>query len=250
MKNIFKTFGVLFAGVALILSSCEEEVTVFDNVNGQTGVSFGTTSYNVSVPEEGLALEIPVNVTTVSDSDRTIDVTVSDASIGGGENYSFGTVTIPANGYNGVLDVTLNFDPLVDGEVYALVLNLSALEGGVAFDETVTIEYFKEIICNDFLLTVVTDTYGGETTWEIADESGTVVVSGGPYDNVSGGDTYTSEFFLEDGCYTFTIYDAYGDGQSDGTIVGSYTLECSILDVLTGGGEFSDSQTQEFCVNQ
>lgn len=250
MKNTIKKFGILFAGVALLFSSCDEEVIVFDNVNGQTGVSFGTTSYNVSVPEEGLALEIPVNVTTVAQTDRNFDVTVSNASVGGAANYSVGTVTIPAGAYNGTLAVNLNFDPLVDGEVYSLVLSLNAPDGGVAFDETVSIEYFKEIICNDFLLTVVTDTYGAETTWEIADESGTVVVSGGPYANVSGGDTYTTEFFLADGCYTFTIYDDYGDGQSDGSIVGYYTLECSILDVLTGGGQFGSSQTLEFCVNQ
>lgn len=245
MKKYILIIGALFA-----LASCEEEEVVFDNVNGQTGISFATTSYNVSVPSEGLALEIPVNITTVSENDRSFDVTVDETSNGGSENYSLGTVTIPGGEYTGMLEVDLNFDPLVDGEVYALVLDLVAQEGAVTFDETVTVEYFKEIICNDFVVTIVTDTYGAETTWEITDESGDVVASGGPYANVSGGDTYTENVFLEDGCYTFTIYDEFGDGQSDGTITGFYTLECSILDVLTGGGTFGASESKEFCVNQ
>lgn len=250
MKNIYRKFGAFLLGISFLFLSCEEETIVFDNINGQTGVSFGTTSYNVSVPEDGLSLTIPVNVTTVSDSDRTFDVNVLESSVGEASNYNVGTVTIPAGQYNGMLDVSLNFDPLIDGAVYRLLVRLSPPAGGVVFDETVTIEYFKEIICNDFLLTVVTDTYGAETTWDITDESGTVVVSGGPYSNVSGGDTYTAEFFLEDGCYTFTVYDAFGDGQSDGTNTGSVTLECSILDVFVAGGNFGSSQSTEFCVNQ
>ncbi|MEB8330742.1 hypothetical protein OO009_15395 [Flavobacteriaceae bacterium KMM 6897] len=233
----------------LVIVSCEEEVVIFDDVNGQTALSFSKTSFNVTVPEEGSSLEIPVNVTTVSEADRSFNVTVDDSSVGGSANYSIGQITIPAGAYTGILAVSINFDSLVDGEVYKLVLNLTSPDGGVVYDETVNIEYFKEIVCNDFLVTIVTDTYGGETTWEITNDSSTVVASGGPYANVSGGDTYTSDVFLEDGCYTFTIFDAFGDGQSDGTILGNFALECSILKVANGGGAFGASQATDFCVN-
>lgn len=245
MKKYILIIAVLFAFV-----SCEEENIVFDNENGQTGVSFAETEFNVSVPTEGLDIEVPVNVTTVADADRTFDVSVNEESVGGSSNYALGSVTIPAGEYSGVLNVSLNFDPLVDGEVYTLIVNLTAPAGGVAFDDTLEIEYFKEIVCNDILVTVVTDTYGGETTWEITDADGTVVASDGPFVNVTGGDTYTQEVFLEDGCYTFTIFDSYGDGQVDGTVTGSYTITCSILNVLEGGGAFGSSEAKEFCINQ
>lgn len=244
-----KILIIMVAAICSILTSCDDERVIFDPVNGQTGLSFGTTAYNVSVPEEGLTLEIPINVTTVSDTERTFGVTVDDGSIGGSSNYSLGTVSVPANSYNAVLEVNLNFDPLTDGDVYTLLLQLETPESGVVYDETVTIECFKEIVCNDFLITVVTDTYGAETTWEITNESGEVAATGGPYENVSGGGTYTSNIYLDDGCYTFTIYDSYGDGQQDGSITGFYTVECSILDVLTGGGAFSSSESKNFCVN-
>ena len=55
---------------------------------------------------------------------------------------------------------------------------------------------------------------------------------------------------MEDGCYTFTIFDSYGDGQVDGTVTGSYTITCSILNVLEGGGAFGSSEAKEFCINQ
>lgn len=239
----------IVAAICSTLISCDDERVIFDPVNGQTGLSFGTTSYNVSVPQEGLTLEIPVNITTISNTERTFDVMVDNSSIGGSANYSLGTVTVPANAFNGVLEVNLNFDPLLDGDVYSLILQLEVPESGVVYDDTVTIEYFKEIVCNDFLVTVVTDTYGGETTWEITNESGEVVAEGGPYENVTGGGTYSSDVYLDDGCYTFTIYDSYGDGQQDGSITGFYTVECSILDVLTGGGAFGSSESKDFCVN-
>jgi len=245
MKKYILILAVLFA-----FTSCEEESVVWDKENGQTGVSFAATEFNVSVPTEGLGIEIPVNVTTVSTTDRSFDVTVDESTVGESANYALGSVTIPAGEYSGILNVSLNFDPLMDGEVYKLVLNLTAPEGGVVFDETVEIEYFKEIICNDVVVTVVTDTYGAETSWEITDASGAVVAADGPFVNVSGGDTYVKEVYLEDGCYTFTIFDSYGDGQQDGTNTGNYTVTCSILNVLEGGGVFGASEAKEFCINQ
>ncbi|HDZ07260.1 hypothetical protein [Maribacter sp.] len=243
MKKYILIIAVLFAFV-----SCEEESIVFDKENGQTGVSFATTAYNVSVPTEGLGIEVPVNVTTVSTTDRTFDVSVDDATVGGAANYAVGSVTIPAGEYTGILNVSLNFDPLTEGEVYSLIVNLTAPAGGVAFDETLEIEYFKEIICNDIVVTVNTDLYGEETSWEITDADGTVVAAAGPFGR--GVETHVEEVFLEDGCYTFTIFDAYGDGQVDGTVTGNYTITCSILNVLDGGGAFGASEAKEFCINQ
>lgn len=238
----------LFMIFILLLVSCEEDLVVFDNENGQTAVSFGTTAYNLSVPEEGAIIEVPVNVTTLSGTDRTFNVSVDDSSTGDAANYSIGELTIPANSYNSILNIALNFDPLEDGEVYSLNLNLDSPTGGSSFSDSVTIEYFKVIVCNDVLVTINTDLYGEETSWEITDDSDAVVATGGPY--TRGVATYEQEVFLEDGCYTFTIFDAYADGQQDGTVTGSASIDCSILNLLTAGGAFADVQSTEFCVNQ
>lgn len=56
-----------------------------------------------------------------------------------------------------------------------------------------------------------TDNNPGETTWELLDSEGTVVASGGPYNEA--GQTITESFELEDlSCYQFFFYDAGGDG--------------------------------------
>lgn len=244
MKNY-----ILIVAIALFaLTSCEKENIVFDQVNGQTGVSFGATSLSVTVPDEGISVEVPVNVTTVADSDRTFDVSVDDASVGSSADYTLGTVTIPAGAFSSTLDVSFNFAPLIVGETNNLILNLQAPSDGVAFSETVNITYVAEIVCNDFVVTITTDAFGSETTWEITDTSGTVVASGGPFGNAV--ETFTFDVFLADGCYTFTIFDSYGDGQFDGTNNGSYLVECSILTVASGGGNFGSAESTDFCVNQ
>ena len=60
-------------------------------------------------------------------------------------------------------------------------------------------------------ITITTDAYGGETTWTLVEKgSGEVVAAGGPY---LGFTTYVTEVCVfADQCYTFNIYDTYGDG--------------------------------------
>jgi hypothetical protein len=65
---------------------------------------------------------------------------------------------------------------------------------------------------------MTTDEYPNEVTWEITNENGNVVASGGPYGNpaVTNGqnpvDVYETHFLPSTGCYTMTMIDAFGDG--------------------------------------
>ncbi len=67
--------------------------------------------------------------------------------------------------------------------------------------------------CNDVTLTITTDCWGGEVSWEILDGDGNEVasVSSGTYGNQ---ETYTWSDCLDYGCYTFNIYDSFGDGMN------------------------------------
>lgn len=66
---------------------------------------------------------------------------------------------------------------------------------------------------------MTTDEYPNEVTWEITNENGNVVASGGPYGNtaVTNGqtpvDVYETHFLPATGCYTMTMYDEFGDGM-------------------------------------
>ena len=68
-------------------------------------------------------------------------------------------------------------------------------------------------------VSILTDNYGNETTWEILDEAGNTWGSGGPYSsNTQYNETST---FLSPACYAFNLFDSYGDGMCCQEGVGS-----------------------------
>lgn len=224
----------------------------YDNVNGQTGLGFSNASGSVVVPVDGqITYTIGVQATNLSSSDRTFNVTAdTENSVGDAGDYSVGTAVIPADSYFGTLEVTFFDDELVDLAAYSVILNLDIPEGVAAVgSRSFTVNYNRYLVCNDLVLTINDDFYSDERTWEVTDSDGNVVVSGGPYPQTTGGGQFVENFYLDDGCYTFTIYDSYGDGQFDGDITGNYSLDCSIINHASGTGNWGFSDSTDFCVN-
>lgn len=92
---------------------------------------------------------------------------------------------------------------------------------------------------------ILTDTKPEETTWDIKNSAGEVIASGGPYD--------VSSIFIEpfewDGndCFTFTIYDAGGDGL-DG---GFYKITNQSTQVIwEGDNDFKFEASAEFAYDE
>jgi len=70
---------------------------------------------------------------------------------------------------------------------------------------------------------ITTDGYGNETTWEITAEDGTVVGFGGPYaSNMTFNETASVGATQ---CFTFSLYDSYGDGMCCSNGVGSVLVQ-------------------------
>jgi len=251
-----KTIKILLAAIFIAsFISCDKEDepvnNIYDNVNGQTGVGFTVAGASVVVPVAGASVTLPIQATTISSSERVYTVTVdTDLSTGVAGDYTLGTLTIPADSYNGSMDIDFVDTNLVDLVSYDLVLNLDIPAGqAVVGNETVTVTYNKYLICNDLQLDILADNWASETTWDVVDATNTVVASGGPYSNGTAGTVYTENFTLADGCYTFTIYDSYGDGLFDGANTGTYNLFCSIITHASGAGNFGGSASTDFCVN-
>lgn len=97
-------------------------------------------------------------------------------------------------------------------------------------------------------LTINLDNYPEETSWQIANDAGTVVASGGTYGNLPDGSTVVEDICLSDDCYTFTIFDSYGDGICCGYGNGSYSLTEGGT-VLASGGQFGSSESTDFCIS-
>ena len=86
-----------------------------------------------------------------------------------------------------------------------------------------------------WLISLNTDNWGGETSWEIRNEAGMIIEQVGPntYDDQS---SYAIEVSLPElGCYTFTLMDEYGDGLN-GSQFGGTDGSCSI-EALDDQGE-------------
>ncbi|OWY22635.1 T9SS C-terminal target domain-containing protein [Sphingobacteriales bacterium UPWRP_1] len=97
-------------------------------------------------------------------------------------------------------------------------------------------------------VTVKTDQYPDETTWNLINyATGAVLASGGPY--AAANTTYTEDVCVSNSATVqFEIFDAYGDGICCAYGTGFYNVTAGAT-TLVSGGEFGDEETQIFAVN-
>lgn len=98
--------------------------------------------------------------------------------------------------------------------------------------------------CTDTTLTLNTDNYGYETSWSLNDSDNSEISSGSGY---RSNRAYTESFCLNNGEYTFTINDSYGDGICCGYGNGAYEISADGA-VLANGGEFNASEVKTFTI--
>jgi hypothetical protein len=128
-----KSILFLFAIFGLLVS-CEEDLVIFDSERGQTYVRFASSTLELPVVFDSSAeIEIPVQVSTISDTDRTVTVNVVSTgaeSEATADQYSFSnTVTIPANSYTGNLVFTGIDAGLEVGETKTVTLEITDISG-------------------------------------------------------------------------------------------------------------------------
>ena len=138
----------------------------------------------------------------------------------------------------------------VSGGSHTLVVELLSPNGFTdenTVDNTVVSTAFTVFVDTATVnLTLLTDGYGSETSWEFKDSNDTILYSGET--NVYGNETtYNHTFNVPTGgCYSFTIYDSEGDGICCGWGSGSYTLTDSNSNVIATGGEFGAQESVSF----
>jgi len=95
--------------------------------------------------------------------------------------------------------------------------------------------------CEDkiFKLELKTDNYGSETSWDIKDSDDAVLASG---DGYASQQEFVEQRCLEEGEYTFTIYDSYGDGMCCSYGQGFYKVTYDGV-LLKAGGEYQQSES-------
>lgn len=101
---------------------------------------------------------------------------------------------------------------------------------------------------NSVYLAVTLDNYASENSWNIKDSNDNIVQAGGGFPKASAGQIVKDTICLPDGCYTFTMYDSYGDGMCCDYGNGGYILKDKMGEILAEGGDFPTSEVTDFCV--
>lgn len=120
--------------------------------------------------------------------------------------------------------------------------------------KSVTIKKNVSSGSGEMTFTVATDAYASETTFKFFDPNGNVVLSGGPWENLTAAGTTTHVFTFNpqvDGCYRLEVYDAYGDGINSGFGAGYFTLvqNSDNTQILYDNGQFGSKATYMIGIN-
>lgn len=126
------------------------------------------------------------------------------------------TVTLP--------DLNLNL-----GTNNSLEVNITQINGENVTATPAAMTLKKNVYsgAGAMIFTIATDHYASETTFNIFSPTGDVVLSGGPWSNLSSNGTTVHEFNFNPtttGCYRLEVYDAYGDGINNGYGEGYFTM--------------------------
>lgn len=205
-------------------------------------VSFESTSYKFGVELDGSSTnDIKIYATKTTGADRTFNVSVvSDLSTADPASYEVPTsVTIPANTNVGTISVKVS-DLNISENGETLVLRFDSQEG-LFTGEDITLNIKQVCPFNEVVLDIQFDDWPEETSWELLDSEGNVIDSV-PAGTYAGEKTLSKAFCLQDGTYTFIIYDAYGDGTN------YYRLSYNGA-ILVEGGAFGESEATTFDVS-
>ena len=104
--------------------------------------------------------------------------------------------------------------------------------------------------CVQTIVSINLDQYPEETSWDIKDSLGNVLLSGGTYPNVPDYQPQVIVNCLPEGSMTFTIYDQYGDGMA-GSLWGGqdgsyYLIQCNDTVVFGDSANFGNDTVHSF----
>lgn len=199
---------------------------------GSTDTQAPTTPTNLSVS----AITTTTATLSWNASSDNVGVTGYDVALNGNV---LGTVT----------GTTANITGLSSATTYSATVTARDAAGNVsggANTSFTTLSDGGNCVGGSLTLTINLDNYPEETSWTVT-SGGSTVASGGTYGSQPDGSTVVENITLDDGSYTFTINDAYGDGICCGYGNGSYSLTSGST-VIVSGGSFGSSESTNFCV--
>jgi lysyl endopeptidase len=163
--------------------------------------------------------------------------------VGNLATYNSTTITLPAIGLSGG---SHNYT------VYSTNPNSTTDQN--LFNDTISLNFLSTASPLFATLNLTTDNFGSETSWIVRDNtSGATVLEGGGYPDVTGGQNTIESLCLYDGCFTFVLKDAFGDGYCCNFGAGSMLLtddnSGDTLAIENTNSFIADSLTFTFCMS-
>lgn len=233
--------------VAFIQDNSTKDILQSDKISlaGPTGVNNASVVGVENMPETCDYLISPIlSVENLGSADITsleIDYSINGGNTTGTYNWSGDPIALFDEASIVLEDISfaiLNATNDIDFDITHV--------NGVADDDTsnnTLSASFNEALAavDDYLrLYMITDNNGAECTWTIEDSTGTVVESGGPYGNNETVNVYPE--LLHD-CYTFSIFDAGGDGG--GSVI---LVDADNTALYYSSGNYGAGEIQEFVI--
>jgi len=148
-------------------------------------------------------------------------------------NTTSGTITISVVNANGVTDERSSNNSSSGA--------FTATSGPVNYTSFTTV-----------LFRLKRDNFGSQTTWNLKNNSGATLYSGGPYSNQTGGGVVISQTWTvpAGACYLFTINDSASNGICCANGSGFYTIKSpDNLTIIAEGAEFGATESRAFSIN-
>ncbi len=240
--------------IAVSISDGEEQQVAIlgGNFSDETSVTF-TLPY---VPFTDMSVTIidPADESTVTSCSNIVPVEVEIENTGSAAitsfSYSFGGEQFDVDE-----DFLLNPGETVTGLVgeYELVEGANSLSvaivavNGAPDDDssndiaTAEVTYVVDETTSAVQVDLHLDGFSSETSWDIVDNAGNIVASGGDYTEEDV--TITEVACLEDGCYTFNLYDSWGDGGPGVDVIVDGNIEFAVEP-----GDWGNQAFGTFCV--
>lgn len=248
MKNF--RFSIFFGLIAsLLLVSCSDNDDNYKSFSGpQEALLFNKSASIFEFTAAAPAFtEVLVSSTTVSNVDRVVPVVVSPFTTATTNMYSIdmSTAVIPAGQTTAKLKINSgSFAALPsDGSAKQLVLVFGSSFYALPNRTNHVVSIQRGCVNTKVNLNILFDAYASEISWLLKNASNTTVASSSPYADGLG--SFTTQFCLVPGNYTFIMNDSWGDGIAPG----SYNLKLTNGTTLVSGSVFGSTISHPFTIN-
>ena len=198
----------------------------------------GSNCYSAVTPEIKLQNYGSEDLTTVELISYINDVEQNTFSWSGNiPQYSIEVVSLPE-----IMDISNG-----DHEYKVVAFNPNNVPDDDTTNNTLSESFLVNTDGREVILNILFDNYPTETSWDIS-LNGEIVTSGNGYSEAQA--TIEIPICLEgEQCYTFTVYDEYGDGMSYGGVTGNIVLTWggTVMGEIPGDS-FTTEASFDFCL--